>query len=363
MNTKRDHSGTSHGGAIVWILLAVVVAGIVYFIVTKKRAPVPEPAIAVATPAPATPIPATPTPVVVKATPTPAPVAAATPMPKPVATPPSLDLAMVARTPALWPAQVALVEPKSFPLWLNGRAVGETKAPAGTVMRLLRVAGQQVEVEYQSHRYALPVVMTDLMARALVAFRNAGSVLPEAAKTAAAPTVTEPTTQPSAATGGLKIGNRVAMDVVRQKRSRIEGGDFDDKKDRISLKVKISNTDTTSAEGLKGQICVLGESILDRRAVKMLAKQEFTFSLPARGSHELLTDEVETAYDTTGARFGYRYEGWLLRIHDSAGNLVAEKSTSPSLIKQASKVTDMAVGSSFDRNTMAVKASIPLTTH
>lgn len=355
---------------MVWVLLAVVIAGLVYFIITKRRTPAPEPVIAMATPPPATPIPATPTPVVVKATPTPAPVAVATPTPPPVATPPSLDLATVARTPALWPAQVALVEAKSFPLWLNGRAVGEAKAPAGTVLRLVRVVGQQVEVEYQAHRYALPVVMTDLMPRALAAFRKAGSVLPEApattaaaapkaAETAAAPTAADPAAPPTAATTAARLGSRLALEVVRQKRSRIEGGDFDDKKDRIALKVKIANTDTKlSAENLKGEICILAESVLDRTAVKMLGKQEFTFSLPPRGNHELLTDEVETAYDNSAfAKFGYRYEGWLLRIHDSAGNLVAEKCTSPTLIKQAAKVAGVAVGSDFDRNTIAVKAS------
>ncbi len=203
--------------------------------------------------------------------------------------------------------------------------------------------------------------MTDLRQRALITFRNAGSVLPETspATTAAAPAVVEPVAQPRmAGSGAVKIGERMVIEVVRQKKSRIEGGDWDDKKDRIVLKVKLANTDTTlSAEGLKGEIYILAESILDRTAVKMLTKQDFTFSLPARGSHEFLTDEVETTYDTTGARFGYRYEGWLLRVRDSAGNLVVEKATSPSLVKNADKISGVAVGSDFDRNTIAAKAS------
>jgi len=362
MRLNRKKLGASYVGVAVWIVLAGVVLGAGYYLVQKQRAQKPpEPVIAVATPEPATPIPATPPPVV-KATPVPAPVVMATPppTPMPVATPPPLDLAMVARTPALWPAQVLLVQAKSFPVSFNGRVVGEAKVPAGTALRLLRVGGEQVEVEYQNQRHLIPVAMTDLMPRALAAFRQAGSVLPEAPPTmaAAAPEAAPAATPRVGVVGGVKIGERIAVEVVRQKRSRIEGGDFDDKKDRIILKVKLSNTDTTiSGENLKGEICVLGESILDRNAVKMLGKQEFTFSLPPRGAHELLTEEVETAYDTTGARFGHRYEGWVLRVRDGAGNLILEKSNSPSLIKIAAKISEVAVNSEFDRNTGAAKAS------
>jgi hypothetical protein len=107
----------------------------------------------------------------------------------PVATPalPSLDWATVARTPALWPAQVLLTQATSFPISLNGRVVGEAKVPVGSPVRFIRVAGAQVEIEYQGARHLIPAASTDLMARALAAFRNAGSVLPTApVQTAAA---------------------------------------------------------------------------------------------------------------------------------------------------------------------------------
>lgn len=363
MRMNRQQLGASYAGVAVWLALACVVLGAAFYLIQKNRASkVPAPVIVVATPPPATPIPATPTPVVVKATPTPVPVVMATPPPATPApaTPPPLDLATVARTPALWPPQVLLIEAKSLPVSFNGRVVGEAKVPVGTALRLLRVGGQQVEVEYQNQRHLLPAAATDLMPRALAAFRQAGSVLPQAPPTmaAAAPEVA-PAATPRATGGGVKIGERIAVEVVRQKRSRIEGGDFDDKKDRIALKVKLSNTDTAmSGENLKGEICVLGESILDRNAVKMLAKQEFTFSLPPRGAHELLTDEVETAYDTTGARFGHRYEGWVLRVRDSAGNVIMEKSNSPSLIKIAAKISEVAVNGEFDRSTGVAKKSL-----
>lgn len=363
MRTNRQQSGASYAGVAVWLVLACVVLGAAFYLIQKNRAPKePAPVIVVATPPPATPIPATPTPVVVKVTPTPVPVVMATPPPATPApaTPLPLDLVTVARTPALWPAQVLLVEAKSFPVSFNGRVVGEAKVPVGTALRLLRVGAQQVEVEYQNQRHLLPATATDLMPRALAAFRLAGSVLPQAPPPMTA-TASEavPAATPRPAMGGVKIGERIAVEVVRQKKSRIEGGDFDDKKDRIVLKVKLSNTDTTiSGDNLKGVICVLGESIVDRNAVKMLAKQEFTFSLPPREAHELLTEEVETAYDTTGARFGHRYEGWVLRVRDSAGTVILEKSNSPSSLKIAAKISEVEVNGEFDRSTGAAKKSL-----
>jgi hypothetical protein len=366
MNSKWNRVGGTSGGATPWVLLACAVLGILYFIFQKPKPPAaPPPVIAVATPVPATPTPppATPEPVIVKATPTPTPppVAIATPTPPP-ATPPPLDLATVARTPALWPPQVALVQPVPFPLMLNGRAVGEAKAPAGTPLRVLRVVGQQVEVEYQAARHFIPVAATDLMARALATFRKNGSVIPQTAAAPATPVpvVAAATPEPRTANANpVKIAERLIVDVTRMKRSRTEGGDFDDKRDRIEMKVKISNSDNKlSADKLKGEIYIFGESILDRTAVKLLGAQQFEFSLPPRGTHELVTEEVETMYDTTGARFGHKYEGWVLKVQDSAGQLILAKGSSPTLLKGIEKAPSLTKDKSYDRTTFKEKAEI-----
>jgi hypothetical protein len=178
---------------------------------------VPPLVVAIATPIPATPPPATPEPVVVKVTPTPAPAVVVAPTPVP--TPPPLDLAAVVRTPALWPRQVNLVQATIFPVAINGRVAGEAKVPAGTALRLLRVANQYIEVEYQNARQVIPVVSTDLMQRALVAYRNNGSVLPAApvAVSASAPTPVATTPPPTAA-------DRLKVDVSAD-RKRIEAGE------------------------------------------------------------------------------------------------------------------------------------------
>jgi hypothetical protein len=360
MRSKWNRVDGTSGGALLWVLLACAVLGILFFILQKPKPPAPPPVIAVATPVPATPTPppATPEPVIVKATPTPPPVVVATPTPAP-ATPPPLDLATVARNPGLWPPQVALVQVVPFPLTLNGRVVGESKAPVGTPLRVLRVYGQQVEVEYQAARHFIPVAATDLMPRALAIFRKNGSVLPVAAAVPATPFPVVAAATPEARmaiTNPVKIGERLMADVVRMKRSRTEGGDFDDKRERIEMKVKLTNTDNKlSADKLKGELYVFGESILDRTAVKLLDAQQFDFSLPPRGSHEMTTDEVVTMYDTTGARFGHKYEGWVLRVRDSAGQVVLAKASAPSLLKGVEKAASLTKDRSYDRTTFKEK--------
>ena len=74
--------------------------------------------------------------------------------------------------------------------------------------------------------------------------------------------------------------------------------------------------------------------------------------VPARGTHEFTTDEFTTKYDITGARFGYRYEGWLLRIRDSAGKVVLEKATAPSYVKNAERIAQLATGKDYDRGSL-----------
>lgn len=355
--------------ALLWLIVIGGVAGYAYTHLRKAPEPEVEPEVAIATPTPtpATPVPATPAPVVVAATPTPAPVALATPTPT-VA--PTLDAATVSRTPTLWPPQVVLTQAHPFPIVVNGTVAGSAQAGAGTVLRVLRVGPQQVEVEFQSARHIVPIASTDLMARSLAIFRKNGSVLPVvpntavAAATAAATPTLSPSAVPARAFGApvpnpVKLGERLVAEVVRNKRSRIEGGDWDDKMDRIELKVKIANTDPQlSMSGLKGEIFVFAESILDRSAVKLLISQTFDLSLAPRGTFEFMTSQVDTAYDTTGARFGHKYEGWVLRLWDSAGAVVLSKATSPNLLKLVEHAGSMSKDATYDRTKYTAKSEV-----
>ena len=374
MKTFLRHRGSQRGGGLPWIVALVALgSGAAFFLMTKKpEAPVAAPpTMAARTPAPISPItPLSPAaapeaPVVPEPAPeAPPPIVQATPTPAPAATPPPLDLATVARTPALWPLQVGLVQALSFPVVLNGRVVGQAQAKPGTLLRLLRISGEQIEIEFQNARHVIPAASTDLMQRALAKFTSGGAALAVRSRPASAaslPAMSAParpasapaaTPRPAGDANVSKLAKSIAVETIPKKGTKIEGGDFDDKKDRFTLRVKFTNTDNALAmDNLKAEIYIFAESILDRNVRKVLAVEDFTFSLPVHGTHEVATKEASTMYDKTGARFGYEYEGWLLRVRASDGALVLVKSSIPSVLKMADKVTGLKVNGYYERNT------------
>jgi hypothetical protein len=148
-----------------------------------------------------------------------------------------------------------------------------------------------------------------------------------------------------------KFDQRVQLDVTRAKKTRIEGGDFDDKIDRVVLKVVFTNTDTaTSYNDCKAEVYVWAEHIVNRKAYKLLGKEQFTFSLPPREAHTFTTAEVQTAWDKTQARFGAKYDGWVVVVRDESGAVLMKKSTSPMWLQIVEKLGELQVGKSYDRD-------------
>ena len=103
--------------------------------------------------------------------------AMAAPIAAPAAETP-LDLETIANTPAWWPKQVSLVRATPIPIVINGKLAGQAQLPAGTVVRLLRVAGVQLEVEYQNARQIIAADSTDLVLRASALRSNATTTAP-----------------------------------------------------------------------------------------------------------------------------------------------------------------------------------------
>src|SRR5215204_5504751 len=133
---------------------------------------------------------------------------------------------------------------------------------------------------------------------------------------AAAPTTAE------AAARKLAI-QKIIVEPLRSKKSRIQGGDFDDKTDRITFNVKMTNPDSKiPITDLTAEFYVFAQAVVDRRAYSLLGKDEMPVSLPPRGTQNLATAEVITQWDNTGARFGTRYDAWLFILRDPAGKIV-----------------------------------------
>lgn len=362
--------------ALRWIVLAMATATVVVVTLVKRKAETPEPVpVAMTARTPEPPAPATPTPepkpvaapvppTIHKEEPKAPPVAiAATPTPAPVE--PTLDLATVAASPALWPPVVALVQPFPFPVVLDGRVVGKATAPVGTMMRLARVNGQQIEVEFQKAMHVVPASMTDLMERALLILKNGRPVAsvepgpatasppPVAPVTPRVPVIPAPAAPTPEKADAAKLAKQIVVEPIPKLQTTMNP-DYYSKTDNFSLKVKFTNSDSRNAvEGLKGEIYIFGESLKDPELLSVLAVEEFTFALPVRGLFEKKTKDVKTTYYNSGSyRSGIKFGVWFLRVRSSAGDTVMFKTSSTTLQKLADKVTGLKEGSTYSRKTL-----------
>ncbi len=64
-----------------------------------------------------------------------------------------------------WPAVVALTQPVSFPILLNGLAAGAIKVPAGTLTKVINLQAGQITLEWSGDTKAVPIEATDLIKR------------------------------------------------------------------------------------------------------------------------------------------------------------------------------------------------------
>ena len=369
-----NKSNSKEGKAVVWILLVLAVAALVIYLLSCRPglvneyfpgllgAPTPAPQ---ATPEP-TPEPAPePTP-----EPTPTPTPEPTPAPTPVveATPEAaLDFATIAATPAIWPKQVALIEQLTLPLIFNGKVVGQAKAPAGMVLPLVRVLPDpvkpQVEILYQGNRTLVDATSVDLIARAAANKDAAGtkpadlpaaagrppvSAVPAAA-VAAKPSVTEPMKTK------VDFSSRITADVTRRKTTKVEGGDYDDKRDRITFKIRFHNGDPNRPfPGMRIEFYLFGQSQVDQKAFNLLQKFEQPLGLKPLEEIEFVTPEVTTEWDNTDAVFGSKYKGWYLFVFGGNGELLAEKNT-VSIFENIAGIPKTTVGEFYNRKLAPVK--------
>jgi|GEM_PF-2554345 len=155
----------------------------------------------------------------------------------------------------------------------------------------------------------------------------------------------------------LPFERGVRVQVSTAKPAVIKGGDYDDKQQRISLKVKLSNVDTRqSYENYQATLSAFGQSAVDRKVSKVLMQEKFAVTLAPLKSIEHECKEVHTRFDKTDAKFGFSYDGWLLVVKDAEGKVVFVKSTSPSLEKLTDKVDTIVVDSHYNRALEVVNA-------
>lgn len=189
----------------------------------------------------------------------------------------------------------------------------------------------------------------------------ASSGAPAPAMTAAPVPVTPPPAPPAApmpigtAAPKVPFATGVKIEVMIGRPSKTEGGDFDDEMQVINPRVKFTNTSTAQAyDGYTVSFMLLGESTVDMKVSKVLQRVDFPLSIPVRQVYENKLPSVTTQFDTTGAVFGFKYQGWVVQITDPNGVIVLTKSTSSAFEKLAEKVKLMKADECYDKKLTSV---------
>lgn len=148
----------------------------------------------------------------------------------------------------------------------------------------------------------------------------------------------------------------VKLDVAISKPANIKGGDYDDKTQRIAVKVKLTNKELRqSYEGYKATVSVLGQSAVEKDIRKVLLSEKFDVALLPSKTVEHSCEEIMTRFDKTGLAYGYFYDGWIVVIHDPAQQIVWVKSNLTALEKFPGSAEKLALHGCYDRKLNPVK--------
>lgn len=148
----------------------------------------------------------------------------------------------------------------------------------------------------------------------------------------------------------------VKTEVMISRPAETKGGDYDDQMQMIRPRIKFTNTDNKqNYERHQASFMIVGESTVDRKVFKVLQRHDFVVTLPARQIVEEQAPDVTTRYDTTDAKFGYKYDGWILVVKDSLGQLALAKSSIPTLEKMPTQLGSLKQDGCYDKQLKPVE--------
>ena len=126
---------------------------------------------------------------------------------------------------------------------------------------------------------------------------------------------------------------KVAIDANRSRSTKIAGGDWDDKLQKVQLEISVKNLDLNkSVEGLTLYYWTLAQSLVDKKAYLVI--DAGTFDVNLNGSTEgreihHQCEEITLKWDDTYAVFGQRYKGYVIVLVNAQKEVVAVKANLP----------------------------------
>jgi len=146
----------------------------------------------------------------------------------------------------------------------------------------------------------------------------------------------------------------IQLKVAKSKRTKVAGGDYDDKLERISLNIRIKNRSLRDAkEGLTARYWIIGESMVHRSALEVLDSGEMKVDLGSEfGKREFKkeTNETVVQWDDTNLVHGAKYDGWIFVLLDADGKVIKSDASKNTFRKLIPKADFLKKGNFYDSN-------------
>lgn len=148
------------------------------------------------------------------------------------------------------------------------------------------------------------------------------------------------------------------MEVLVSKQRKMSGTDYDNKMQNLDVTLKVTNrTARETFSALRAKVYLIGESASKDKHYRLLHVHEESFDLGAREDKKIAAGALRLEYDDNeAARFGYKYEGYVVVLRDSDGKLIAVKSPKSLFSANLEELAKMRKGTAFDKKFKPVAA-------
>lgn len=132
---------------------------------------------------------------------------------------------------------------------------------------------------------------------------------------------------------------------------------YDDRTLNLSPEVTIKNTDYKVKSGAKKVTLVLfGKSVISSRAYYVFSNETKDLTPLEEGAEETLQfKKIKIDYDDRGyAKYGSRYHGYVVLVHDGNGELSEMKAVPTTLLKHEKGLLKLKANRFYDKNLNAI---------
>ncbi len=160
--------------------------------------------------------------------------------------------------------------------------------------------------------------------------------------------------------GGASVSFEVKF-VSGKRNGRSPDEDYDDRRLKLKPAVTISNTDRVArTKAAKVTVLILGRPVLDRSSYAVLGREDFSLAVMAPLEKRVFKlKSITTEYDNKGyAKYGSKYLGYAVLIHEDDCQVLFSKSSPTSLAKNfGAMLLELEKGSRYNKRLKKSKSS------